>query len=94
MVISGYFYHVWTTEPWVHEAGRMDAKDWTRPEWLGWTYHDILNSLDQEEGLAIEISEQRLELPEDAGSPAHVAKAWCVDGANVHVGATVLSAGR
>lgn len=55
MVISGYFYHVWTTEPWVHEAGRMDAKDWTRPEWLGWTYHDILNSLDQEEGLAIEI---------------------------------------
>lgn len=55
MVISGYFYHLWTTEKWAHLPGRMDEKDWCRPEWKGWTYHDILNSLDQEEGLATEI---------------------------------------
>jgi hypothetical protein len=55
MVISGYFYHVWTTEKWAHVPGRMDEKEWCRPEWKGRTYHDILNSLDQEEGLATEI---------------------------------------
>lgn len=55
MVISGYFYHLWTTEKWAHIPGRMDDKDWCREEWRGWTYHDILNSLDQEEGLATEI---------------------------------------
>ena len=55
MVISGYFYHKWTTERWVRMPGRMDGKDWGRSDWRGWTYHDILNSVDQEEGLAIEI---------------------------------------
>ena len=55
MVISGYFYHKWTTERWVRMPGRMDGKDWGRSDWKGWTYHDILNSVDQEEGLAIEI---------------------------------------
>jgi hypothetical protein len=46
MVVSGYFFHLWTSEPW---AALPLA------EHRGMSYREYLNSLDQEEGLLVEI---------------------------------------
>jgi hypothetical protein len=47
IVVSGYHYHLWTDEKWVHIP---------RPEYGGLTYQEYLRSLDREAGLATEIS--------------------------------------
>lgn len=46
VVISGYKYHIWTEETWVHRPSKR---------WRGLTYQEHLNSLDEEEGLAEEM---------------------------------------
>ena len=46
MTISGYFYHLWAKEKWLHvPRSRYGEK----------TYQELLNSLNQEEGLGQEI---------------------------------------
>jgi hypothetical protein len=44
MIVSGYHYHKWTHEIWVH-----------RPDEHGWTYQQKLNSVDKATGLFMEI---------------------------------------
>ncbi|MEM7454539.1 MAG: sulfotransferase domain-containing protein [Planctomycetota bacterium] len=46
VIVSGYFYHLWTDEAWAHEP-------W--PEYEGRSYQQILNSVDQHAGIAAEI---------------------------------------
>jgi Sulfotransferase domain len=46
IVVSGYFYHLWTTEEWVHTV---------KPEFGNRSYLEHLNSLSQEEGLLVEM---------------------------------------
>ncbi len=46
MTISGYFYHLWSSEKWLHVA---------KPKFEGRTYQELLNSLNQEDGLIQEI---------------------------------------
>jgi hypothetical protein len=46
VVVSAYFYHLWTTEEWVHVP---------RPELGGRTYQEHLRALGPEEGFAAEI---------------------------------------
>jgi hypothetical protein len=46
LVVSGYFYHLWTDEPWANMP---------LAEYRGMTYREYLNSLDQDEGLLSEI---------------------------------------
>ena len=46
MIVSGYFYHLWTTEQWAHLP---------RPEHGGRTYQEHLSSLDRHDGLLAEI---------------------------------------
>lgn len=46
VAVSGYFYHVWTDERWVHIP---------QEELAGKTYQEHLRSLGQEEGIAVEI---------------------------------------
>lgn len=46
MIVSGYFYHLWTTEQWAHLP---------RPEHGGRSYQEYLNSLDRHDGLLAEI---------------------------------------
>lgn len=46
MVVSGYFYHLWTPEPWAQLP---------RAEYRGRTYKQQLNYLDREAGLLEEI---------------------------------------
>jgi len=47
VIVSGYFYHLWTEEKWAHQSGG-DA-------WGGLSYHDFLNSVDRHQGLLAEI---------------------------------------
>ncbi len=47
VVVSGYFYHLWTDEEWAHLPGG--------PAWGGLSYHDFLNSVDRDRGLLAEI---------------------------------------
>jgi len=46
VIVSGYFYHLWTTEPW---ANRPNAR------YGGRSYREELNRLDQHDGLLLEI---------------------------------------
>ncbi len=46
LVVSGYFFHLWTDEPWAHRP---------RPEYGGRSYQQYLKSLDRDSGLAVEI---------------------------------------
>lgn len=46
MVVSGYFYHLWTPEPWAHLP---------RAEYRGRTYQEQLNYLPKSEGMLEEI---------------------------------------
>jgi hypothetical protein len=46
IAVSGYHYHLWTTERWVHVP---------REEYGGQTYQEYLGSLDPNEGIAAEI---------------------------------------
>jgi hypothetical protein len=46
LVVSGYHYHLWTTEAWTHEP---------RPRFGGKSYQELLNSVPREEGIAFEI---------------------------------------
>ena len=46
MIVSGYFYHLWTGESWANLP---------RAEYRGRSYKEYLNSLDVDEGLAQEI---------------------------------------
>ena len=46
MTISGYFYHLWSREKWLHvPKPQLDNKTW----------QELLNSLDQEQGLIREV---------------------------------------
>jgi hypothetical protein len=47
VVVSGYFYHLWTEEKW---ARQPDGQSWE-----GMSYQAYLNSVDREEGLLAEI---------------------------------------
>jgi hypothetical protein len=47
MIISGYFYHLWCSEEWVHRK---------KPRFNNRSYQEVLNSLSKEEGIAMEIS--------------------------------------
>jgi hypothetical protein len=49
IVVSGYHYHLWTKERWVHIP---------REEYGGKTYQEYLKGLDQDEGIAVEIHRQ------------------------------------
>ncbi|MCP4039405.1 MAG: sulfotransferase domain-containing protein [bacterium] len=46
VVISGYFYHLWTPEQWAHRV---------EDRWQGKSYQELLRSLDQQAGLLLEI---------------------------------------
>ena len=46
VVISGFFYHLWTDERWAHEP---------RPEFGGKSYQQLLRSLTKDDGLLAEI---------------------------------------
>jgi hypothetical protein len=46
VVVSGYFYHLWSTEEWLHVP---------RPEFGDKTYQEHLKALNLEEGMAAEI---------------------------------------
>ena len=46
VVVSGYFYHLWTDEPWANAA---------RDGFEGRSYREELNRLDEPEGLLLEI---------------------------------------
>lgn len=46
MIISGYFYHLWTEEKWAN---------YPREEFGGKSYQKYLNSLNQEEGILAEM---------------------------------------
>ena len=46
VIVSRYFYHLWTKEKWAHIP---------RPEYGGVSYQVYLNSLDYEQGILIEI---------------------------------------
>ena len=46
IIVSGYFYHVWTNEEWVHVP---------KDKYEGKTYQEYLNSLSQPEGISAEI---------------------------------------
>lgn len=46
MVVSGYFYHQWTHEAWVHEPD---------PRYDGRSYQEYLNAVGREEGLLEEV---------------------------------------
>lgn len=50
VVISGYFYHLWTNEAWVHEP---------KPELDGRSYQQHLQSLNKEQGLMAEIDKSQ-----------------------------------
>lgn len=45
-IVSGYFYHLWTNESWVHEP---------QTQFGGSSYQQHLKSIDQESGIAAEI---------------------------------------
>ncbi len=45
IIVSGYFYHLWTQEAWVHVV---------RPEW-GMTYQEKINSMSKDEGMMFEM---------------------------------------
>ena len=47
VVVSGYFYHLWTAEQWAHES---DGHSWG-----GLSYQQYLNSVDRRQGLLAEI---------------------------------------
>jgi hypothetical protein len=47
VIVSGYFYHLWTREKWAHEPGG--------PSWGGLSYQAYLNSVDRHQGLLAEI---------------------------------------
>jgi hypothetical protein len=58
MVISGYFYHLWTKEPWVHVPMKERTADqkahwpyFSESEFGDLTYQEYLKSMDQEEGI-------------------------------------------
>jgi hypothetical protein len=62
MVVSGYFYHLWTKESWVHVPMKnlLGDKDPHWPYFSGTefgekTYQEYLKSLNQEEGILTEI---------------------------------------
>ena len=46
LVVSGYFYHLWTTEEWANLP---------RAEYRGRSYKEYLNSIDFDDGLATEM---------------------------------------
>lgn len=46
IVVSGYFYHLWTDEPWAHVP---------RDEYGGATYQQHLRSLSEDDGISAEI---------------------------------------
>lgn len=46
MAVSGYFYHLWSPEPWLHDP---------LPTLGGKTYQEHLNSLSKDDGLLVEI---------------------------------------
>lgn len=48
MMISGYFYHLWTKEKWCHKS---------KERFGGKSYQQVLNALSPEEGLALTIRE-------------------------------------
>jgi hypothetical protein len=54
MVVSGYFYHLWTQETWVH---------FPLAEYRGRSYQQYLNHLDREEGLLEEIRRMSFWIP-------------------------------
>jgi hypothetical protein len=54
IVISGYFYHLWTSEEWANIA---------RAEHRGMSYREYLNHVDQEEGIAAEIRRMSFWIP-------------------------------
>ena len=63
LLISGFRYHKWCKEPWAHET--MDAafvsrfnldKTIVRQKAMGKTYQEFLNTLDDVEGLKLEMS--------------------------------------
>jgi len=49
MIVSGYEYHLRTDEAWAHEPD---------PRWGGGTYQALLRSLDEDDGLRLEIEWQ------------------------------------
>ncbi len=62
MIISGYHYHKWTKEAWVHEsladfAKRWEAKGYVWPYAVdsNMTYQQLLNSVDNDLGIEIEM---------------------------------------
>ena len=46
MIISGYLYHLWSTEKWLHLP---------KPKYNNLSYQELLKSLPQEEGISMEI---------------------------------------
>ncbi|PSF39493.1 hypothetical protein C7H19_01515 [Aphanothece hegewaldii CCALA 016] len=46
MVISGYFYHLWTSEKWCHKKQK---------KYDGKSYQEVLNSVSQDEGIKLEM---------------------------------------
>lgn len=58
IVISGYFYHLWTKEPWAHvPRANLDGK----------TYQEYLRSLNQDDGLIAEMHGTSLEVIQAMG---------------------------
>lgn len=47
VIVSGYFYHLWTKEKWAHIP---------REKYGNRSYQEYLNSLDREEGLMVEMN--------------------------------------
>ncbi len=46
VIVSGYRYHLWTEEDWVHK---------TQDHWGGVSYQEYLNSMSEEDGLIVEL---------------------------------------
>ena len=55
VIISGYFYHLWTDEKWAHIS---------KEEFGNKSYQEYLNSLKQEEGILAEIKRASKEIKE------------------------------
>lgn len=58
LVVSGYFYHRWTTEDWANLP---------RAEFRGMSYRQYLNSIPKSEGLMAEIRRNSFWIPHMAG---------------------------
>jgi Sulfotransferase domain len=58
MIISGYFYHLWTNEQWANLP---------KAHYRGRSYREYLNSIDQDKGLVAEIHRNWFWIPHMAG---------------------------